>query len=160
LVFGLFKADPFDNPALGRLERRKGHWRGSLSLPEVSKVDLAIIGDRSAPDPECLAAVRDFGPRYSGLRPVIATELLEHRQNGLDAEEHETDLLGASSIWEKVRTLGVLADRWAGIRNHGSRKVPVVVVEYQVKWDEEHTLGAVIEGDTLIELNGSVLSVF
>jgi hypothetical protein len=32
----------------------------------------------------------------------------------------------------------------------------VISHEYQVEWDEEHTLGAVIEGDALIELNGSV----
>ena len=66
----------------------------------------------------------------------------------------------ASQIWDKVRILGVLADRWGGIPRGGSAKVPVIIVEYQTEWDEEHTLAAIIEEATLIELNGSVLSVF
>jgi hypothetical protein len=159
-MLGLFKPDPYEDAALGRLERRKGHWRGRISLPGVGAVDLAIIGGRSGPDTDCLASVRDIARRYERLLPEIATALAaEHRQNGLDESEGGGSP-DSSSIWDKVRTLGVLADRWAGIPPGSSAQVPVVVVEYKTEWDVEHTLGAVISGDTLIELNGSVLSVF
>jgi hypothetical protein len=159
-MFGLFKADPFDDPALGRLVRKGSHWRGTVSLPGAGEVAAAIIGDRSGPDLECLAAVRDIRSRYAELRPAIEAELAEHRRNGLEGGGAEEDGLDASSIWDKVQALGVLGDRWAGIPGQGAGKVPIVVIEYRVDWDEEHTLGAVIDGETLVELNGSVLSVF
>lgn len=160
-MFGLFKSNPFDDPRFGRLERKQGYWRGSLLLPGTGEVPLAIAGDRSAPDPDCLTAARAVGATYERLRPQIATELAQHRHNGLDDSDPEAARPpDASRLWDKVRTLGVLADRWAGTPRAGSAKVPVIIIEYDTEWDIEHTLAAVIEGETLVELNGSVLSVF
>ncbi len=120
-----------------------------------------MSGGRSAPDPDCLAAAREIAPIYERLRPQIAAELAQHRGNGLDESDPEASQPSdASQIWDKVRIRGVLADRWGGMPQGGSAKVPVIVVEYQTEWDEEHTPAAVIEGTALVELNGSVLSVF
>lgn len=160
-MLGLFKSDPFEDAVLGRLEKKKGYWRGRISLAGAGNVELAVSGGRSAPDPDCLAAARGIAPIYERLRPQIAAELAQHRHNGLDESDPEAGRPpDASQIWSKVRILGVLADRWGGMPQRGSAKVPVIIVEYQTEWDEEHTPAAVIEGATLIELNGSVLSVF
>jgi hypothetical protein len=157
-MFGLFKGDPFEDAALGRLERKKGYWRGRISLPSAGSVELAVSGGRSAPDPDCLAAARDIAPVYERLRPQIAAELAEHRSNGLDESDPKAGRpLDASQIWDKVRIRGALVEPRAS--TSGGR-LPTIVVEYQTEWDEEHTLAAVIEGGKLIELSGSVLSVF
>jgi hypothetical protein len=157
-MLGLFKSDPFEDAVLGRLERKKGYWRGRISLPSAGSVELAVSGGRSAPDPDSLTAARDTAAVYERLRPQIAAELAEHRHNGLDESDPEAGRLAdASQIWDRVRVLGVLVEPRAST-SRGA--LPTIVVEYQTEWDEEHTLAAVIEGATLIELNGSVLSVF
>lgn len=156
-MFGLFKSDPIDDPALGRLVHRGGYWRGRITLPATGEVGLAIAGGRSGPDAGCLAAAREFASVYERLRSTIAAELAEHRNNGLEEPEAGRPS-SPTTIWENVRTLGVLIEPRAAASASG--QVATAVVEYQTAWDEEHTLGAVIQGQALIELNGSVLPVF
>jgi hypothetical protein len=159
-------AGRLDDPTLGTLERRWGRWHGEIALGMTDGgassgashiVPLVVAGGRSGPDPACLRAARELGARYADLAPAIERALFEHYQPYGEA----------IAAGEEPPHPGVpLLTRAAEVRPHATpvralierrRGVPAIEIAYRVAWDEEHTLGAVLQEWALVELNGSVL---
>jgi hypothetical protein len=130
------------DPALGKLERRRGKWRRMLELGH-EKVPLVLAGGRSGPDPEAVAVAQTAVGQLAAWRSIAEPALREHRSNG-------TDIAQDADVWTDVTSVYVAV-------------IPIdrlMTIEWglRVGWDEEHTLGARLRGGELVELNGSVLA--
>jgi hypothetical protein len=122
-----------DHPDLGRLERRRGRWRGTRE-----GAALVLSGGRSGPDEGAVAAVLGFD--VDAARSLVEPELREHRTNG-------TEVPPEAPVWDDVTTVYLSADADGRIE-----------WGLATGWDDEHTLGARFGDGRLVELNGSVLA--
>lgn len=100
---------------------------------------LSIMGTRDGPDPVAVALACSIPSGFEGWRSSIDSELRDHATTA--------DVAATAS----TPTIPCYA---AVIALDGQ---PSIELGYQVPWEEEHTLGARIRGDRLVELNGSVL---
>lgn len=124
-----------DDAVLGRLERRRGRWRGEVVVAGA-KVPLAVVGARGGPDEASLALARRAGDELAKVRADLERALAEHREPwGPTAE-------GWTIEWASVAPVD---------------GAPALELGLATDWDEEHTLGARIRAGRLLELNGSVL---
>ena len=161
-MFGLFKTTPFEDDHLGTLTRSGGSWRGSIALGRHGKMALSLSGDRQAPDAASLALAHELPARYETLLASIQTSLLEHyepyREAASAGESPESSgpfptIQSAEAVWPHVVAQWVRIEPIRGAPQDG----PTIEIAYQVAWDEEHTVGARIQGWRLFELCGSVV---
>jgi hypothetical protein len=124
-----------EDPQLGPLTRRRGRWRGEISLLE-RRVPLAVVGGRRGPDEAALAIAHRASDEQAGARTELEAALADHREPYGETTE------GWSVEWVSVAPLDGALTLELGLR---------------VAWDEEHTLGARLRDGRLVELNGSVL---
>ena len=154
-VFGLFKSAPFEDPRLGTLSRSRGKWRGTISFASHRNVPLRLSGGGKAPDPASLDLARQLPARFAELRPQIESQLYEHYEPYRESAD-AGGLPGidrAEDVWLHVSPVHVLAAPLDGAPAPGL----VLEIAYAVAWDEEHTVGARIQGGRLFELCGSVI---
>ena len=157
-LLDFFFARHHDDSELGRLTRGWGCWRGTMVLGAGPAVPLVLPGWGTAPDPLRVSLARGLPARYAGLRPAIGEALFEHYAPYADAvaageEDPGTDLprlSGPDEVWAHVTVVRVSIERQGGVET--------IEIACRVSWDREHTLGARIQGWSLVELNGSVLA--
>lgn len=156
-MFGLFRPPPFNDAALGMLQRARGRWRGSVVLAG-RPVPLAVAGARGAPDPEALAIAKLLPDVLSSNRETVAQALVEHLEpyrEAVAAGEVEPPpqplpvITAPADVWQFVKILS------ASVTPLGGKFMSEVALA--ATWDEEHTLGARFDGAAFVELNGSIL---
>lgn len=126
----------FEDPKLGQLTRRRGHWRGHVEL-DGARVPLAVVGGRKGPDEAALVIARRAADELASVRAELEVALADHREPwGASAD-------GWSIQWASVAPVGGVLTLELGL---------------STAWDEEHTLGARLRDGRLVELNGSVLA--
>ena len=125
------------DPVLGDLTRSRRLWRGTVHITNAT-VPLAIVGKRSAPDATALVLARSIEVGFPAWRPAIEAALDEH----------------ASTVGSAAAEIP-LPTYVAVIAIDGQ---PTIELGYQVPWDDDHTLGAIIRDGRFVELNGSVLA--
>ncbi len=125
------------DPVLGDLTRSRRLWRGTVRITNEVTVPLAIVGKRSAPDVTALVLARSIEDGFPAWRPAIEVALDEHASTA------------GSAAAEKPLPFYVAV---IAIGGH-----PTIELGYQVPWDDDHTLGAIIRDGRFVELNGSVL---
>ena len=161
-MFGLFKTPPFEDDLLGSLTRSSGSWTGSIVLARHGKIELSLSGGRQAPDSVSLALARELPTRYEALLPQIQTSLFEHYEPYRDADsarelpeqsEPFPKIEHAEDVWSHVFAEWVRIEALEGSPQAG----PTIEIAYRVAWDEEHIVGARIQGWRLFELCGSVI---
>ncbi len=59
-MFGWAKSPTFQDPDFGGLTRKRGLWRGLVTLGEGPAVPLALSGPQREPDPAARAAVQEL----------------------------------------------------------------------------------------------------
>lgn len=146
-MFSFLKAADFNDAQFGTLRYVRGKWRGKINLSETDDVVLAIGGDRKQPHNDMLEAARQLPAQYALLKPQIQQALYEHYEPY--AEESQVKIRSDASLWKEVRLVQVTIEMQAD--------KPTIELAYEVTWDEEHTLGAVIVEGKFVELNGSIL---
>ena len=129
------------DPKLGELMRRGRSWRGHSKIGVGGVVPLYVPGGRSGPDPTAVAMVSAALSDYEQIRSLVRDALADHRPDSSSAH----DATGLE-VPDPVHVTVISLD--------GQK---VVELGYQVAWDEEHTLGALVRGGELVELCGSVL---
>lgn len=161
-MFGLFKAAPFEDDSLGLLTRSGGLWRGSIALGRHGKIALSLSGERQSPDSASLALARELPARYESLLSQVQASLFEHYEPYRDANstgelpdpsEPFPKILCPEDVWHCVFSQWVRIEPLQGAPQDG----PTIEIAYRVAWDEEHTVGARIQGWRLFELCGSVV---
>lgn len=153
-MFNFFRSDPFDDPDLGELRRRRGRWRGTLLLGD-ERVPLALSGPRAAPDPGAIAVARALRADFAAARPALERALFEHYAPYAEAaaEGGPADvprIEGPPGVWPHAVAEFVHVAPIDGTLT--------AEVGYRVAWDEEHTLGARFREGRFVELSGSVLA--
>jgi len=154
-MLGFFESKPFRDQQVGTLERRRGKWIGSTTLPPHGQVELRVAGDRAAPDAASLRLAADASAQFSAVRAELAHKLLEHYLPYRDAwqrndlENRGVDLSVPEDVWAHVLV--------ASIDGDAGRVDSPIEFRLEVGWDQEHTLGAFVRDGTLLELNGSVI---
>jgi hypothetical protein len=77
-------------------------------------------------------------------------ELYEHYRAGSDGGAvNLPHLATATDVWGRVMLSSVEIKPY--------RSLEEFQVAIRAEWDDEHTLGALIRGETFVELNGSIL---
>ena len=156
-MFGLFKSEPFADEALGTFTRHGQYWLGTVSLPLHGPLELRLCGDRKGPDATALSLARELPSRYLSYKNEIENALYEHfvpcaeansRGDLAEMVEPFPQVTSAEQVWPHVRPEHVLIEPMQG--------TPTVEVAYRVGWDEEHTVGARLQGWRFLELCGSV----
>lgn len=156
-MLGFFKTAVFDDAGLGRLQRVRGMWRGSLALVGSDQTPLALFGSSREPDGAALTAAREIAPAFAAWRPLIEAALFEHYAPYAEAalEEGAEPDLGMPAIrkphevWPHVSLHSIAVIRIGG--------AVVTELAYSVAWDEDHLLGARFQSGRFLELCGSVL---
>ena len=157
-MFGLFRSPTYDDPLLGRFERSRGRWRGSLVLSGKA-LPRAIAGTRSAPDTEALSVAKLLQAIWLGNSEAVAMALAAHLEPYREA-------VAAGELAPPSRSLPVLSestDVWQFVELLSASITPIdgklaSEVALAAVWDEEHTLGARFEGAAFIKLNGSIFA--
>ena len=161
-MFGLFKTAPFEDDRLGSLTRSGGSWKGSIALWRHGKIEVSLTGGRQSPDSASLALARELPTRYGALLPQIQASLFEHYEPYRDADsagelperpEPFPKITRAEDVWPHVFAQWVRIEPLQDSPQDG----PTIEIAYRVAWDEEHTVGARIQGWRLFELCGSVV---
>lgn len=154
-MLNLFRSPAFVDGVLGRLERRRGLWRGTLTLGEAAPTPFALFGSGRSPDAVALAAAHDLVASFSDWRPLIAKALHEHHAAAFGetlAEGVDVGTIAIASfddVWAYASLNSAAVIRLAG--------VATAELVYAVRWDDDHLLGARFQSGTLVELCGSVL---
>jgi hypothetical protein len=157
-MFGLFSTPTHEHPSRGRLQRRRGFWRGEIALQlpaqDARRVPWIVEGPRAAPDGEALALTEAF-LADAAWQPAVAQALLDHLSPWLEALRESGD----SAPYLDVRAPD---DAWPHVAPAYLAVVPLqgtltVELGLHAAWDDEHLLGARLRAGRLLELNGSVL---
>ncbi len=159
-MLGLFKSATFQDDRFGSLKRSSGHWKGSIALGQHGDVELSLSGGRKSPDPASLALAHELPDRYDSLRSQIQVSLFEHYEPYRDADsagelqrfEPFPKIERPDAVWPHVFAQYVLIEPLRGSPKGG----PTIEIAYRVAWDEEHTVGARLQGWQVFELCGSV----
>ena len=157
-MLGLFKSQSHDDPALGRLTRSWGVWRGTIKLDGRKAVPLAVAGSSVAPDPQALDIARALPALFTDLRPAIEQELFEHCtpylesiRSGEGDEPERADILriaNPADTWAFIEPKALTVKSVAG---HLTAELALASA-----WDEEHTFGVYIRDGRLVEFNASI----
>ena len=155
-MFGLFKSRPFTDELLGELRRSSGAWRGAINLG-ASAVPLVLTGTREAPNTEALAIARTVPSQYTQWQQLIESAMFQHYLPYAEAvaagEPGPID--GLPQITQPQEVWPYAFPEYVSVTKLDGQLG--VEIGYRVVWDDEHTLGARLQGGRLIELNGSVL---
>jgi hypothetical protein len=148
-IFDSLRPAPQSHPEFGPLEYARGHWHGTVALDDA-RIALHLPGSRSGPDPDGLEIAK-LAPRWwAAVKSAVVSELFDHysagREGGLD---ELPGMAAATDVWTHVAISSVQVKPY--------RSIDELQVALRAAWDEEHTLGALIRGGTLVELNGSIL---
>jgi hypothetical protein len=154
-LLDLLKSEPYQDPVLGTLNRKRGRWQGTLALPGVGVVPLLLYGVKVGPDEGSLRLARELPSKYLSMRDDIELHLFKHYEpykeavssGELDAASFPT-MQTRSDVWPHTSVERVLVEPLDGILT--------VEVAYRVAWDKEHTVGAWIRDWRVFELCGSV----
>lgn len=120
----------------------EGWWRGRIDLGH-GPILLAVVGGRSRPDPDAVDLAGVIPDAFAAATDEVDRALQDHREIAVAAGMVDPGWPSPVPRWARVMTL----DRRLAIE-----------LGYEVAWDDDHTLGAVIREGRLIELNGSVLA--
>ena len=159
-MFGLFAPPPVEHPALGTLHWKRGHWRGTLSLPGAPATALILQGGKRGPDDATLAEAMTVAQAFAGWQAQLGTALFEHSEPYAEAGD---DADGAGNgdgaatpppgdAGEALRQARLLAVVIAPLDGQPSTELCL-----SVPWDEDHTLGARFRAGQWVELCGSTL---
>jgi hypothetical protein len=160
-MFGLFKSKQVTDPNLGVLTLSKGKWNGDIYLSPHGTIQLLVSGSSTAPDPASLKIAYQLPTQYPKVKPQIEASLFNHYQPYQEAEslgelpegsEPFPKIKTPAQVWPYVSPVYVLIEPLRG----APLPEPTIEIAYTVSWDEEHTLGARIQGERLFELCGSV----
>jgi hypothetical protein len=161
-MFHLFKSKQITDPNLGVLTLSKGKWQGNLSLNPHGTIQLLLSGNSTAPDPASLKIAYQLPTQYQQLKQQIETSLFDHYQPYQEAESSDelpensepfpNNIKSPAEVWNYVSPVYV---RIGSLRGSPLPE-PTIEIAYTVSWDEEHTVGARIQGEKLFELCGSV----
>lgn len=153
-LFDLFTRAAQEVPGLGRLEHRRGAWRGTIPLGGSAPVPLELAGPRGGVPEARLQLARELMVRYDDLRPSIQEGLYEHYRPYLEAPDDDAvpAIHTASEVWDYVSIAHVRIEPFAGTET--------VEVGFETTWDVEHTPAARFQEWQLVEFSGSVQSVF
>ena len=158
-MFGQFKLPTYTDPELGQFIRSRGMWRGTVQLPGLSAVPLALSGTKSEPDSQALAAARTLATLVPGWAPAIESELFEHYRpytEAIDAGElPQPDTNPFPVFTKQAEVLAACTPLFVAVSPLDGTMT--VELGCTVAWDEEHTLGARFQEGHFVELNGSVL---
>src|SRR5262245_25161014 len=149
------KSEPYQDPVLGTLNRKRRRWHGTLTLPGDGVVPLLLSGGKDKPGEVSLRLARDLATKTLSMRHDFELELFQHYEpyrdaasaGELDAASFPT-IQAALDVWPHTSVERVLVEPLGGIST--------VEVAYRVAWDKEHTLGAWIRDWRVFELCGSV----
>lgn len=128
---------------------------------EGKEVALSIAGDRKGPDHASLELARQLPSRMGEIKPKIAQALFEHYEPYREAHERGESpnedgsfplISNAEDVWPHTELAHVTIEFLRGAPGQG----PVIEIALATSWDEEHTVGARIQGWRLFELCGSV----
>jgi hypothetical protein len=155
-MFGLGRSPTYSDSALGRFDRRRGRWRGTIDLAGV-QIPLAISGGRKEPDPSALAIAKQLSDTFVRERERLGIALFEHYEPYADAIA-EGELTPNSPL----RAIRSPSDVWRHLIVESASVTPLggnlcAEVAMRCVWDEEHTLGARFVRGAFVELNGSIL---
>lgn len=157
-MFGLFKTEDTQHPALGTLRWHRGAWRGEVSFPADRKTPLIIGGTRRGPDPQAVQHAVRMLADYASIQDQLKHALYEHyepyaeavREGHLRLREGEfTEVTGPE------HALRLAEPEAVAIVNLDGKLATEIC--YRVPWDEEHILGARFRGQQWVELCGSTL---
>jgi hypothetical protein len=157
-----FKSGPYQDVQLGTLERSWSYWECDYALPPLGTFKLKLCGGRKSPDASSLALACELPARLPSLLSQIEAKLFEHygpyRDAVISGEEPgdasmAVHIKEAADVWPYVAPVHVLIEPLPGTPMPGT---PTIQIAFSAVWDEEHTLGARIQGWRLIELCGSV----
>jgi hypothetical protein len=157
-MLGFLQSEPFNHPTLGTLTKRRGWWVGTLDLPRFGAVELRVAGNRKSPDARSLDLATTLPSVVRALETDIANALYEHYFPGLEVwrsgqfGERSTpfpEITGADGVWSHVH-----AER---VEVNAAEKAFTIEIACTTAWDEEHTLGIRLKGDSMVELCGSIL---
>lgn len=151
-MFGFFKAKTFEDPQLGAFTRKGGKWRGRITLPTHGEKSLHLAGGSDAPDADALSAARALPSLFPALLPEIQKDLFEHYEPYAEADAAAVKIANDATLWNHVRLLGVTVERMDGKMT--------IEIALATDWDEEHTLGAIVQDGKVAGLNGSILCGF
>ncbi len=154
-LLDLLKSEPYQDPVIGTLNRKRGRWQGTLTLPGVGVVAIFLSGGKDRPDGGSVRLARELPSKYLSVRDDIELHLFKHYEpyreaassGELDAESCPT-IQAPSEVWPHTRVERVLVEPLGGIST--------VEIAYRVAWDQEHTVGAWIRDWRVFELCGSV----
>jgi hypothetical protein len=157
-MFSLFSSPKILDPQLGELARSRGYWRGFFAIGPYIKVPLAVIGNRSAPDPTAIAAARELATLFPIWSVDIARALFDHYSPFAEAVASGEIAYGGGSFPKLASPSGV----WPLVSLSFASVAPIsglLTIELGVtaEWDEEHILGARFQDGKLIELCGSTV---
>ncbi len=154
-MFGVFKSKPFAEEQLGKFERVRGYWRGTIDLPPHGTLMLLLAGSRASPDRSAVQTARDLPSNYDRCRERLGEALFHHYQPYVEIREEVAEIEGSfpeftsvHEVWSSVSPQYVLIE--------GRGNPPVVEIALSVGWDPEHTLGARRSGDGVSELCPSI----
>ena len=156
-MVSFFKSPVFDDAVLGRLERSRGMWRGTLELSSAQLTPLALSGSNRTPDAQVLAAARLIAAALNDWRPSIQQALFDHYEPYADAAAAEgppaTPAL-APAIVEPEQVWAYVSLHCVTVSNLNG--VATTELVYSAAWDDEHMLGARFQSGIFVELCGSV----
>ena len=154
-MFGVFKSKLLVDEQLGKFERVRGYWRGTIDLPPHGTLILLLAGSRTSPHSSAILAAHDLPTNYDQCREQLSEALFDHYQPYVEIREEVTEIEGSfpeitsvHEVWSSVSPQYVLVE--------GRGKTPVVEIALSVGWDPEHTLGARLVGDEMSELCPSI----
>ena len=164
-MFGLFKKDVIEHPALGPLTKKGREWIGEISLIPDRPILLQIEGNKEGPHPAAVMMAVQLPTKLPELQPTIARALLEHLEPYQDAladpnlgyaEMHEEpdDAATIAAIRTPDQAWNAAFFAGVGISMDGDKVR--LLLGIRVIWDVEHTLGADFDGWDFVELNGSI----
>ena len=151
-MFGLFSKDSFQDATLGELTRKGSSWLGTTKVSTHGSVPLRVSGGRKAPDTASLRLAAGMASLTQAAKPAIEQALFSHYRDMFEAHGGQLDgvpvIDDPRAVWAQTQVELVDVD--------ASRRAFPVEIRITVGWDGEHTLGARLDGTTLVELNGSV----
>lgn len=155
-LFSFLHPPVVDYPPLGRLTRKRGRWRGQISLEGLPVAAFSSSGPRGGPDPAALALATALISHWPALQPAVAAALYDHYvpyREAVEASKLPRDdafpiLHGQDEVWRHLHKPAVAV-------RHTST-VYEIVLGLRVGWDLEHTVGATIRDWSLVDFSGSI----
>lgn len=160
-MFSKFFAKPkINHPLLGELHFRLRSWKGNeLAFWGSDAVRVRVPGNAEGVNEEAVSAIEALRANPAALMQECARRLFEeHYLNGLDAVnageyvgvEDYPKISSADDIWDHADVLSVIVDPYSN-RNNAQVQIGI-----GTSWDDEHTLGFVVENGKIIEFSMSI----